>query len=187
MSRDSCYIYQAALYCDDCGRDLVAKLPVPEGADLENEHTWDSDVYPKGPFPTDESDTPQHCDACGDLLRHDLTADGEKYVREAFREAKRAGREPMAEWIEQWPDLECHATKEILEMLGSSAALPKYTSVGSYPLFYLTHHDDVLCRDCATADIDNVVNVGVNYEDPSLDCDECNERIESAYAEPEET
>jgi hypothetical protein len=62
--------------------------------------------------------------------------------------------------------------------------LPKYTSVGCYPLFYLTAGCEVLCPACASAEPTTPPTSDVNWEDPALYCDECSERIESAYAEP---
>jgi len=65
--------------------------------------------------------------------------------------------------------------------------LPSYSMVGSYPLFYLTKHNNVLCADCANKEgkdsDDPPVAQAANYEDPDLYCDACSERIESAYAE----
>lgn len=67
----------------------------------------------------------------------------------------------------------------------------KYTSVGCYPLLYLDGENSVLCAACATKTLTDSIEkfrpvaVGPNYEDPSLFCDDCNERIESAYAEDE--
>ena len=73
------------------------------------------------------------------------------------------------------------------------AALSAYTSCGSYPLFYLTvdcrgRDEQVSCPSCATKAHEYdcyVSNVDVNWEDPDLTCENCNKRIESAYAEPE--
>ncbi len=71
-----------------------------------------------------------------------------------------------------------------------------YTSPGSYPLFAITFDGGALCKHCCKterkaigstygSDGWNVVALEVNYEDPSLYCDHCGNRIESAYAEPE--
>ncbi len=67
----------------------------------------------------------------------------------------------------------------------------KYAWPGGYPIFYITEDGGVLCPDCAntedTTDTDDpqwrIVGAEVNYEDPELYCDNCNGRIESAYAE----
>ena len=64
--------------------------------------------------------------------------------------------------------------------------LPKFTSYGGYPLFYVDSGDVALCADCANAndDYDNeLVDYDANCEDTQLYCDHCGERIESAYAE----
>lgn len=77
----------------------------------------------------------------------------------------------------------------------------KYTLSGCYPLFFVTADGAVLSfeavranfRQVAVATRDNdtrsgwcVVGADVNWEDPELYCDDTGERIESAYAEPEE-
>ena len=67
--------------------------------------------------------------------------------------------------------------------------LVKFTSFGCYPVLYLTKRGECLCADCANADEakeysdDPIVAADANWEDPSLHCDDCGERIESAYAE----
>ena len=70
--------------------------------------------------------------------------------------------------------------------------LCKY-AYGGYPLYYIDEVNNVLCRDCAKCEVekepeevylkDLPVYCDVNWEDDSLYCDDCNERIESAYAE----
>jgi len=97
------YIYQADLYCDSCGEDIRKRLD-EEGKTPENlndEHTYDSDNYPKYVYEIGESDSPSHCgshadcleaetlpsrDKIGALLSTDLTTDGVLYVREAIEE-----------------------------------------------------------------------------------------------------
>jgi hypothetical protein len=65
--------------------------------------------------------------------------------------------------------------------------LPKYAWPGGYPMFYVTERNSVLCPDCANKEgagsDDPPVAHDANWEDPSLYCDGCNDRIESAYAE----
>ena len=65
--------------------------------------------------------------------------------------------------------------------------LPAYAWPGGYPVFYLSKHGLVLCPKCANdpaeAHEDPPVASGVNWEDPTLFCDDCSEHIESAYAE----
>ena len=79
------YAYQAALLCEDCGKDIRSNLDkqrVSSWEDLD-ESCYDSDDYPKGPYSNGggESDTPQHCDACNVFLENPLTTDGEEYVK----------------------------------------------------------------------------------------------------------
>ena len=76
------YIYQAALYCEDCGDKIKTDLPPRQSMDA------DSDDYPQGPYDNGggEADCPQHCDACGVFLENPLTNDGYEYVREAIQE-----------------------------------------------------------------------------------------------------
>lgn len=61
--------------------------------------------------------------------------------------------------------------------------LRSFTSIGGYPVFYVTRVNECLCPDCATEDKDSIVASDCNWENPLLFCDECSDRIESAYAE----
>lgn len=98
------YIYCADVYCEDCGRDIKKRLK-KEGKrpeDPDDETTYDSSEYPKGPYSEseNESDSPQHCgsgedcldplvlgdEKYGKFLENDLTSDGENYVRQAHRD-----------------------------------------------------------------------------------------------------
>lgn len=77
----------------------------------------------------------------------------------------------------------------------------KYTSVGCYPKFWVAADGSVLSYEAIMADARRylretgradfepewcIVGCAVNWEDPALYCDVTGERIESAYAEPEE-
>lgn len=63
--------------------------------------------------------------------------------------------------------------------------LPAYAWPGGYPLFYLDTDNNTLCPACANKhDMSSgIVDYDANWEDPSLYCDDCGKRIESAYAE----
>jgi len=80
------YIYQAALLCEDCGdkvrQDLTAQGQAP--ADPDDEYGYDSDEFPKGPYPDGggEADSPQHCDHCHEFLENPLTDEGYRAVKE---------------------------------------------------------------------------------------------------------
>ena len=98
------YVYQAALYCDDCG-ELIRDELEHQGkapADPDDEHSYDSDDYPKGPYPDGggESDGVWHCDAhedcenaielpsgrkIGAWLENPLTPDGVAWLCEVLR------------------------------------------------------------------------------------------------------
>jgi len=65
-----------------------------------------------------------------------------------------------------------------------------------YPAFAITADGGALCHKCCHSERSaigftygndgwNIAALSVNYEDPSLVCDHCSERIESAYAESE--
>lgn len=72
---------------------------------------------------------------------------------------------------------------------------------GGYPLFFVTSDGGCLCHRCGVENKDLIVESikdgaddgwrveaqEVNWEDPELFCDGCGERIESAYAEPDDS
>jgi len=68
-----------------------------------------------------------------------------------------------------------------------------YVWPGGYPIYHLTHDGGVLCPGCANKyghsnDPDpswRITDSDINWEDKNLLCDNCGERIESAYAEEE--
>jgi hypothetical protein len=100
------YLYQAALYCEDCGRAgaeaLDSKGVLDEG---------DADGYPQGPYPDGggEADSPQHCgagDGCvyaevldgrsvGVFLENPLTDEGRRHV---------ATQSGASELVRKWRD-----------------------------------------------------------------------------------
>lgn len=62
---------------------------------------------------------------------------------------------------------------------------------GGYPVYHVTPDANVLCPACAReserhGSDDPPEASDVNWEDPELYCDDCGERIESAYAEEDE-
>ena len=74
------YVYQADLWCDDCGKALRERL-VQEGGDApedpDDEDSYDSDDFPKGPYPDeDPSDSPSHCGSGAECLNAVLLDDG---------------------------------------------------------------------------------------------------------------
>lgn len=77
----------------------------------------------------------------------------------------------------------------------------KYAWPGGYPMYFITSDGDVLSFEVVKAERRNVleairdndhsgwrvVAVDVNWEDANFYCAHTGDRIESAYAEPEET
>ena len=111
------YIYQADLYCDDCGRHIRDTLDEQgkRPADAGDHSSFDSDEYPKYVANVGESDCPDHCGShehclnartlpsgqkIGVLLHTDLTTAGVEYVREAIEE----GGEVAEFWAEEFSD-----------------------------------------------------------------------------------
>jgi hypothetical protein len=82
------YVYRAALWCSDCASEVMGRLAAAGKAPAspDDEHTYDSDDYPKGPCPNGggEADFPQHCAGCEVFLKNPLTSDGCAYVEEAL-------------------------------------------------------------------------------------------------------
>lgn len=78
------FIYQAALHCPACIASVKAILDGSnqKPANVDDETTFDSDNYPKGPVADGggESDSFQHCDSCGEFLGNSLTTDGISYT-----------------------------------------------------------------------------------------------------------
>jgi len=88
-----------------------------------------------------------------------------------------------------------------LEVLEASLNEGRYTSLGGYPKCLIIKNNQCLCWDCVKeneAEIQESLAMGetsntyyplqaeVNWENSELYCDECGERVESAYAEPTE-
>ena len=114
------YIYQAELWCNDCGKAICQKLKragkAPENPD--DESSFDSDDYPKRADEREESDTPQHCAAGKQCLNAitlpsgrkigalfgELTPDGLAYVKNAIVEANEGmgDKEVVALWQEHF-------------------------------------------------------------------------------------
>jgi hypothetical protein len=95
------YLFQAALVCKHDGekvrRELTRVGKAPE--DPDDEHSYDSDDFPKGPYPDGggESDVPEHCDICHMFLENPLTRVGMQYVLEALA-AGRGDPDVLTEW-----------------------------------------------------------------------------------------
>ena len=123
------HIYQAALLCEDCGkakrRELRKRGFAPRSPN--NESTYDSDDYPKGPYLDGggEADSPQHCDnqdeclnaeslkwrgravgKVGAFLENPLTSKGVEYLCEMV--AKRGSSDYQKALHKLWLDYYRH-------------------------------------------------------------------------------
>lgn len=66
-------------------------------------------------------------------------------------------------------------------------SLYAYSSIGSYPIFYLTRDNDCLCAKCAHEEEEDLSSAGVHWEGESIACERCDHEIESAYGVPDAT
>lgn len=74
---------------------------------------------------------------------------------------------------------------------------PAFTSIGCYPIVYLTADNSTLCAACANGEDGSeaseasedpqwrLVHSDVHWEGPPITCDHCNAEIESAYGDPD--
>lgn len=74
------YMYQAALLCNECGLKVRERLSnsTRKPADPNDESSYDSDDYPKGPYADGggESDLLNHCDYCDVSLENHVIPGG---------------------------------------------------------------------------------------------------------------
>lgn len=81
--------------------------------------------------------------------------------------------------------LKIQSLKEELEK-GNISKLPTFSSIGCYPLFYVTSYNNILCAECANDilndEYEDIISYDINYEDNSMFC-EGGCKIESAYGE----
>lgn len=100
------YIFQAALYCEACGRGICARIDEagrPAHVNPADESSYDSDEYPKGPYfdGGGEADCPQHCDDCEVFLENPLTTHGVDMLHVALTQPHAQGDlETLATWRE---------------------------------------------------------------------------------------
>jgi hypothetical protein len=76
------YMYQAALYCETCGRRIRAELTVQGKApdDPDDEDSYDSDEYPKQTCMTSETDSVSFCDSGADCADPIVLSDGKTKI-----------------------------------------------------------------------------------------------------------
>lgn len=100
------YMFQADLWCDDCAEKYMRENEPPEGADLEDEYSYESDDWPKGPCGDGggEADGPCHCGACGIFLENPLTDTGRASVIDILRHRIGCGAGGDPEILTEWAD-----------------------------------------------------------------------------------
>jgi hypothetical protein len=85
--------------------------------------------------------------------------------------------------------LKIESLKEEIEK-GNILKLPNCSSIGGYPLYYISSYNNLYCANCANellnCEYEDITNYDINYEDDSMYC-ECGNKINSAYGEDEET
>lgn len=99
------YIYQADVYCDDCGDSICGKLHAQGSApeDTMDHSSYDSDDFPKSAdVEHEESDTPMYCAKCGKFLRNPLTRDGYQYVQEKLNETSVSRFSQLSPVLNDW-------------------------------------------------------------------------------------
>lgn len=91
----TCFIYQADIYCRDCGHSIADDLRADSVIDYH-----DSDTFPQEEMIC-ESDTPDHCAGCGCFLENPLTHDGMAYVQTAL-DANTGKPEILRQWARRY-------------------------------------------------------------------------------------
>ncbi|MBT9134403.1 MAG: hypothetical protein DDT38_01134 [Firmicutes bacterium] len=82
------YIYSASMLCSGCAEEVMANTAKPVDYDADNESSWDSGDYPKGPYNANlcEADSPAHCNRCGVFFENPLTDEGRAWVRDLLEQ-----------------------------------------------------------------------------------------------------
>ena len=105
------YIYNAALYCQPCGKALVEQFNDALDKDTRNVLGWSNhpDQYEdSNSWPIEysrgegESDTPDHCETCQRFLGRTLTEDGVEYVKQTAQEELTDGG--IGDVVQGWLD-----------------------------------------------------------------------------------
>ena len=93
-----------------------------------------------------------------------------------------------------------HPTTDQIEIFrAANGRIPRYTSVGSYSMIYLTESSDILCASCVNGENDSDVGHDIGIGDPEftvrqadiywegddIDCAHCGTAIESSYGPTE--
>lgn len=107
-------------------------------------------------------------------------------VREANELARRRFDRVPEELIKDWRKSNTDGTRDDK----GRKSLANYTSLGCYPLIYVTRDSSLLCGACAFEEIAKGEAAGIQYmihwEGAPEYCESCGQEIESAYGDPEE-
>ena len=91
------YIYQADTYCQPCGKTLVQDLM--QAGELRLDYD-DSNSWPQVASTLQgETDYPDHCATCDELLGLNLTTEGYEYIKE---QASHGITDTVQEWIDYY-------------------------------------------------------------------------------------
>ena len=102
------YIYQADTYCKPCGKTLTAQMAEILDKDVHGTLRWtnhpdlyeDSNTWPQVESTLQgESDYPDHCARCEELLGLNLTPEGYDYIKE---QASHGITDTVQEWIDYY-------------------------------------------------------------------------------------
>lgn len=100
------YVYAADVWCTECAEKIKAES-TNKPLQPEDETSYDSDMYPKGPYSEEETDVPEHCAGCKVFLENPLTQAGYDYLREKVAEYVDNGHgmpDVINEWREFYPE-----------------------------------------------------------------------------------
>ena len=91
------YIYQAGTYCQPCGMTLEQDMM--QAGELRLDYN-DSDGWPQVASTLQgETDYPDHCAKCEELLGLNLTTEGYEYIKE---QASHGITDTVQEWIDYY-------------------------------------------------------------------------------------
>jgi hypothetical protein len=84
--------------------------------------------------------------------------------------------------------LTIESLKNALES-GEIKELPSFSSIGGYPIYYVSSYNNIYCAECANKmlndEYEDIVSYDTHMEGESLFCEHGHE-IESAYGMPED-
>jgi hypothetical protein len=129
------YIYQADVWCDECGQAIIADLTAQGQApeDPEDESSFDSGEFPKHyDAESEESDGPENCadgncaGGHGTFLRNGLTSEGYARVKDMLDKHGEVLPDYAQEWAEfygftYWKQPYEHAQEWLQDWIGRLA------------------------------------------------------------------